>query len=154
MSVIVDDVALCDIDSCAKMACESEIGRRYGFRAEALEEKMRAAVASGDFIVVAREGRGIEGFAWVQPKGAFGSAPYLKLIVVDEGLRSRGVGAALLAGFERRTEGVGRVWTLMVSDFNARAIAFYEKHGYAKAGEIPGFAREGITEILMVKPKK
>ena len=97
--------------------------------------------------------RGVLGFAWIDPRGAFGSAPYLKLIAVDTHKRSGGVGSALLAEFERRTLAIGKVWTLMVSDFNLRAIAFYEKHGYRKAGAIPGFAVDGIAEILMVKKK-
>ncbi|MFA5852200.1 MAG: GNAT family N-acetyltransferase, partial [Spirochaetales bacterium] len=80
-------------------------------------------------------------------------APYLKLIAVDGTKRSSGVGSALLEAYERRTATVGRVWTLMVSDFNLRAIAFYEKHGYEKSGAIPGFSRKGITEIIMAKKK-
>jgi ribosomal protein S18 acetylase RimI-like enzyme len=159
MALLIDDVALGDLDSCARIACESEIGRRYGFERAALAEKMRAGLASGAVIAVAREDAGtlraggILGFAWIDPRGAFGSAPYLKLIAVDARKRSAGVGSALLAEFERRTFAIGRVWTLMVSDFNLGAVAFYEKHGYCKAGAIPGFAADGITEILMVKKK-
>ena len=164
MSLLIDDVTLGDIDSCARIACESEIGKRYGFERATLAEKMRAGLASGAIIVVAREGTGMPdsggsapcgvlGFAWIDPRGAFGSAPYLKLIAVDTHKRSGGVGSALLAEFERRTLAIGKVWTLMVSDFNLRAIAFYEKYGYYKAGAIPGFAVDGIAEILMVKKK-
>lgn len=177
MPPFIDDVTLGDIDSCARIACESEIGKRYGFERAALSGKMRAGLASGAIIVVAREGAGtpdaggaaqaaaedsenrcpapcgILGFAWIDPRGAFGSAPYLKLIAVDTSRRSGGVGSALLAEFERRTLAIGRVWTLMVSDFNLGAVAFYEKHGYCKAGAIPGFAVDGIAEILMVKKK-
>ncbi|HWR10356.1 MAG TPA: GNAT family N-acetyltransferase [Rectinemataceae bacterium] len=182
MQPLIDDVTLGDIDSCARIACESEIGRRYGFERAALAEKMRAGLASGAVIVVARESagtpraggatriaadrasataaesrrpdpRGVLGFAWIDPRGAFGSAPYLKLIAVDTNKRSGGVGSALLAEFEKRTLAIGKVWTLMVSDFNLGAVAFYEKHGYCKAGAIPGFAVEGIAEILMVKKK-
>jgi len=165
MPLLIDDVTLGDIDSCARIACETEIGRRYGFERAALAEKMRAGLASGAIIVTAREGaaegaeslrpdhRGILGFAWIDPRGAFDSAPYLKLIAVDTHKRSGGVGSALLAEFERRTRSIGRVWTLMVSDFNLGAVAFYEKHGYSKAGSIPDFAVDGIAELLMVKKK-
>jgi len=161
---LIDDATLGDIDSCALISCESEIGKRYGFERAALAGKMRAGVAAGALIVVAREDAGtpdaggaapcgVLGFAWIDPRGAFGSAPYLKLIAVDANKRSGGVGSALLAEFERRTLAIGRVWTLMVSDFNLGAVAFYEKHGYCKAGAIPGFAVDGIAEVLMVKKK-
>ena len=164
MPLLIDDVTLGDLDSCARIACESEIGKRYGFVRAALAEKMRAGLASGAIIVVAREDagtpdaggaapRGILGFAWIDPRGAFGSAPYLKLIAVDTQKQSGGVGSALLAEFERRTLAIGKVWTLMVSDFNLGAIAFYERHGYGKAGSIPDFAIDGIAELLMVKNK-
>ena len=170
MPLRIEDIARSEIDRCARIACESEIGRRYGFERETLAGRMREALASGSIIIAAREtgaakdgdanggsaegGAGdILGFAWIDPRGAFGSAPYLKLLAVDGEKRGAGVGRVLMAEFERRTAGVGRVWTLMVSDFNARAITFYEKLGYSRIGAIPGFAREGIAELLMVKKK-
>lgn len=165
MDLVLDDVALGDIERCAEIACASEIGLRYGFELASLAARMREALLSGAIIVAAREAispglrgadkaaAGIVGFAWVDPKGAFGASPYLKLIAVDQWRRGSGAGAALLAEYERRTAGIGRAWTLMVSDFNEGAIKFYEAHGYHKAGSLEGFAREGITELLMVKKK-
>lgn len=174
----VRDAAFAELDACAAIACDSEIGRRYGFEQTALAARMREALANGAIILVATVGsdpmdtagvqasasgssRGsgsidreaILGFAWIAPKGAFGASPYLKLIAVDGSRRSSGVGAALLAAYEDRTADIGRMWTLLVSDFNEKAYAFYEKHGYRKAGELPGFAREGFTEYLMVKQR-
>ncbi len=175
----VRDAAFPELDSCAAIACDSEIGRRYGFDQAVLAARMREALADGAIILVATagsdptdnagvqasgrgSGRGsgsaadrgaILGFAWIMPKGAFGASPYLKLIAVDGSRRSSGVGAALLAAYEDRTAAIGRMWTLLVSDFNEKAYSFYEKHGYRKAGELPGFAREGFTEYLMVKQR-
>jgi len=161
--VSIGDVKLRDLESCAAIACGSEIGRRYRFDREVLAGSMRRALESGAIIVAARAAaspagaaeRGAEGailgFAWIDPRGAFGSAPYLKLIAVDEEARSGGVGAALLAEFERRAPEKARVLTLLVSDFNERAIAFYERHGFAKAGALPDFAVDGVTELLMTK---
>jgi ribosomal protein S18 acetylase RimI-like enzyme len=95
----------------------------------------------------------ILGFAWVEPAGAFGSAPYLKLIAVHPRARGSGTGSALVDSYEEATRSRGTMWTLLVSDFNLRAQDFYRRHGYRVAGELPGFAVEGITEILMIKPK-
>jgi ribosomal protein S18 acetylase RimI-like enzyme len=153
----VRDALPADFAACAAIAVDSEIGRRYGFEAAGLEAKLAAAQASGAIVVVAERdesaGDGMAGFAWVDPKGAFGSSPYLKLIAVDASLRSSGVGATLLDEFERRTADKGRLWTLLVSDFNARAVAFYERHGYRIVGRIPDFAVGGVAEILMVKER-
>jgi ribosomal protein S18 acetylase RimI-like enzyme len=155
--ISIAEAKLRDFDGCAAIACASEIGRRYRFDRETLAGSMRRANESGAIIVVARaaaelgaEGA-ILGFAWIDPRGAFGSAPYLKLIAVDENARSAGIGAALLDEFERRAPPKSRALTLLVSDFNEKAIAFYERHGFARAGALPDFAVDGVTEILMIK---
>jgi GNAT superfamily N-acetyltransferase len=159
---VTGDLTLRDIDvqcpqeflRCAEIAAESEIGKRYGFSAAGLAAKIKAGVDSGAMVFVAESETGenrIKGFAWVDPRGAFGSSPYLKLIAVDASLRGKGGGALLLAEFERRTASIGRVWTLMVSDFNEKAVAFYQRHGYERAGLLPDFAVPGVGEILMVK---
>lgn len=165
MPLILDDMTLGDIDRCADIACASEIGLRYGFERSVLAARIREALMAGAIMIAAREaifseaavpGQGVAdlvGFAWIDSKGAFGSSPYLKLIAVDEFRRGSGAGTALLAEYERKTASIGRVWTLMVSDFNAGAIKFYENHGYVRVGAIEGFAREGITELIMVKKR-
>ncbi|HET7838984.1 MAG TPA: GNAT family N-acetyltransferase [Rectinemataceae bacterium] len=157
-----------DAAACSAIVCSSEIGRRYGFRLEGMEATLLAALAAeGGLFVAEGWGAGEEnlggqspdqagapallGFAWIDPHGAFSTAPYLRLIAVDEAARGRQVGSALLAEFEARTARIGRDWCLLVSDFNLPAQAFYGRHGYAKAGALPDFARPGITEILMVK---
>ncbi len=158
---VVMDGGVEDIPQCAEIACNSEIGRRYVFLAKDIAEKMSTSLGRGGMLLVARaacdEGNArdtpcaVAGFAWIEPKGAFGHAPYLKLIAVDEKNRSSGVGALLLAEFERRTAPIGSAWLLLVSDFNERAVSFYERHGYVQAGRLPSFAREGIDEIIMYK---
>ncbi|MEI6385799.1 MAG: GNAT family N-acetyltransferase [Spirochaetota bacterium] len=146
-------MAATDAEACAAIVCSSVIGARYGFEPDPMAAKLSEALASGGELFVAEVAGKVTGFAWIDPRGAFSAAPYLRLIAVDASLRGRGVGAALLAEFESRTEDVGRDCCLLVSDFNEAAIAFYERHGYVKAGELPGFAREGITEILMIKKR-
>jgi len=142
-----------DTAGCAAIVCASVIGERYGFQPDAMAETLRAALGKGGDMFVAEYSGRLAGFAWIDSRGAFSSAPYLRLIAVDETVRGAGIGAALLAEFESRTAGVGRPWCLLVSDFNTAAQAFYEKHGYAKSGLLPDFARQGIAEVLMVKKR-
>jgi len=179
MSLSIRDMEPADLFACARMACASEIGERYGFEAGGLAARLAVALeawkAQGTW--AAREARAAQeardrgvarqaeacplfvaesegalvGFAWIDPRGAFSSAPYLRLVAVAPGSRSSGVGAALLAQFESRTEAVGRDWCLLVSDFNERAQVFYERHGYRRIGVLPEFAHRGIDEVLMVK---
>lgn len=164
MPITIEDAARGDILQCARIACDSEIGRRYEFVEETLAARMQMRLEAGDVVLVAREvdaiesashqksaSRDIIGFAWIDPKGGFGQAPYLKLIAIDAKRRSAGCGSLLLSAFEERTKGTGRAWFLLVSDFNTKAIHFYEKHGYAMVGALPDFAKKGITELIMYK---
>lgn len=151
MRVKIRSMATADAPACAAMACDSAIGERYGFEPLAMAAALRSALSAGGELFVAEVDEALAGFAWIDPRGAFSSAPYLRLIATAPTFRSFGVGSALLAEFESRTVSVGRDWCLLVSDFNTRAQAFYGRHGYRKAGELPDFARAGITEIIMVK---
>ncbi len=150
-----------DIIDCSRIACNSEIGIKYKFTQEAISKAILVSIAQSGMLIVARENGNAEtkksdasriiGFAWVEPKGAFAQAPYLKLIAVDEQRRCSGIGSMLLQEFEERTRNIGRAWFLLVSDFNERAISFYERHAYEKAGILRSFARDGIDEIIMYK---
>lgn len=145
-----------DIPGCAALACDSEIGRRYGFEPGRLGERIRTALEGGVALFFVAEAASqpwaIDGFAWVEPRGAFGGAPYLKLIAVETRARGRGTGAALMEAWENATRGIGHMHTLLVSDFNLGAQEFYRRLGYHRAGELPDFAVAGITEVLMIKP--
>jgi ribosomal protein S18 acetylase RimI-like enzyme len=142
-----------DAPVCAAIACASAIGDRYGFKPDTLASTFLGVLDAGGEMFVAQQDARVVGFAWIDAHGAFSSAPYLRLIAVDESLRSSGVGSLLLDEFERRTASVGRDWCLLVSDFNERARAFYKRHGYREVGALTDFARPGITEIIMTKKR-
>ena len=79
-------------------------------------------------------------------------AEVLNLAVVP-GSRRKGMGGALLqaAVEEFRTCGANRVY-LEVRESNAAGIAFYEKHGFGKAGRREGYYRDPVeTAIIMQK---
>ncbi len=90
-------------------------------------------------------------FVLVRPRGVAG-APYIVSVAVADPFRSRGFGASLLSFVERRFAGHSRHLFLCVSSFNARAQAFYQRHGFAVVGELEDFIIPGAAEILMQKP--
>ena len=151
MEASLRDMVPADSADCAAMVCDSEIGRRYGFEKGAMAKNLEEALAKGGELFVAELEGKLAGFVWMDRRGAFSSAPYLRLVAVDGKLRGAGVGAGLLEEFERRGAEIGRDFCLLVSDFNVAAKAFYERHGYRKVGELPDFAREGIAEVFMIK---
>jgi ribosomal protein S18 acetylase RimI-like enzyme len=70
---------------------------------------------------------------------------------VAPGLRSRGVGAALLEHVERTYRGRSRHLFLCVSSFNPHARRFYERHGFEAVGTLKAFLIDDADEILMHK---
>jgi ribosomal protein S18 acetylase RimI-like enzyme len=141
-----------DIPLCANLASSLPLGKTYGFTVEGWIRKLKQARnEQGNLLFVAEEEDRLAGFAWVHTHGAFLAAPYLRFIAVDPSFQGRGVGALLLKEFEEQTRYLGKDWFLLVSDFNTGAQQFYEKHGYQRVGALPSFAKEGITEVIMVK---
>jgi ribosomal protein S18 acetylase RimI-like enzyme len=79
------------------------------------------------------------------------SGPYLNILGILPAFQRRGLGTAVMSWFE--AEGCGHasnLW-LCASDFNTRAISFYEAHGYARAACLDDLLRDGTAEILMRK---
>lgn len=111
----------------------------------------RAAGAGELYLALDENGRPV-GAMRVSMRGFCGLYPYLSLIGVHAESRGLGVGAFLMGELERlaKDSGAKRV-TLMVSDFNAGGIRFYERLGYWKLGELPDAAKAGITELVMIK---
>ncbi len=75
----------------------------------------------------------------------------MKILVVDEGYRSQGVGRRLMDALE---EHAFRDWPnvyLCVSDFNPAAHAFYRRRGYEEIGLLKDLLLPGKGEILMRK---
>ncbi|MDQ2952093.1 MAG: GNAT family N-acetyltransferase, partial [Chloroflexota bacterium] len=86
---------------------------------------------------------------------ALDRSAYLRLLLVDENDRSRGLGARLLARAEREARASGsRHMVLLVPRTNRRARAFYERLGYARVGDLASFARPGIAESPYMKSSR
>lgn len=136
----------------ARMMAASALLRRYGVTERGATRSLREALLARDLLLVATEGRAAVGLAWFVITRAFDRSAYLRLLLVAEGRRSRGVGAALLARGERGARSArSRHLMLLVTRSNRRARSFYERAGYTHVGDLPAFARPGIAESLYVK---
>jgi [ribosomal protein S18]-alanine N-acetyltransferase len=89
------------------------------------------------------------GFILLHPKGFLGS-PYIAAVVVTKEFRDAGIGSRMLA-FAEEIFTESRHVFLCVSSFNPRALALYERHGYAKVGDLPDFIADGYSEFLLCK---
>jgi len=130
----------------------SPLLRRYAVTPRGARTSLLGALRDHDIVRVATERGQVFGFAWVVPLRALGGTAYLRLLLVAEGHRSRGIGADLLADAERsaRTKRC-RHMLLLVTSSNRRGRAFYAREGYRYVGSLADFARAGITEAMYVK---
>jgi GNAT superfamily N-acetyltransferase len=149
--VVVRPLAPAEIPALARGLAGVPLMIRYGRGAEALERSLAAAHARGEGLLVAEEGGAVRGLAWFLREGTLGLGGYLRLIAMLPGAEGKGAGAALLAAFEAEAARGGRHAFLLVSDFNAGAQRFYERHGWTRAGALPGLVLPGVAEVLYWK---
>ena len=102
----------------------------------------------GSALFIADAGKPV-GFMLLHSKGFLG-APYIAAVVVIKEFRSAGIGSRMLAFAEKLFAGSRHVF-LCVSSFNPRALSLYERHGYAKVGDLPDFIADGYSEFLLCK---
>ncbi len=141
-------------EGCEDIFRGSAIYTRY-FQDGRLAGSLSRAAQNGELYLACDESGRPLGAMKVSMRGFCGLYPYLGLIGVHADSRGLGVGSFLMAQLENMTvESGARRVTLMVSDFNEDAQRFYRRLGYRKLGEIPDAAREGITELVMIKDLK
>lgn len=124
---------------------------RYGRDAARLRADLEAALGRGDGLLVEEAQGRPRGLAWFLRSGTLGMGGYLRLIAVAPEATGGGSGARLLRAFEAEVARESRHAFLLVSDFNRDAQRFYERHGYARAGELPGLVLPEVAEVLYWK---
>ncbi|HEU4383450.1 MAG TPA: GNAT family N-acetyltransferase [Anaeromyxobacteraceae bacterium] len=125
--------------------------QRYGRDADRLRADLLAALSRGDGLLVEEaEGRA-RGLAWFLRSGTLGMGGYLRLIAVTPEATSGGIGVRLLRAFEAEVARESRHAFLLVSDFNAGAQRFYERHRYTRVGALPGLVLPDVVEVLYWK---
>jgi ribosomal protein S18 acetylase RimI-like enzyme len=124
---------------------------RYRRDAASLRSDLAAALSRGEGLLVEEQGGRARGLAWFLASGTLGMGGYLRLMAVVPEATGGGVGARLLEAFEAEVARESRHAFLLVSDFNLAAQRFYERHGYARAGALPGLVLPDVAEILYWK---
>lgn len=121
--------------------------RRYGFSAERLQHLLSEPIAGAPRYLAAI-GDDIAGVVVLKPGWMFGT--YLNLLAVLPPAQGRGLGGAILDWMQREGEARGeRNQFVATSAFNAGALRFYERHGFARVADLPGLINDTETEILL-----
>lgn len=118
---------------------------RLGYRTDALARYLaredaalsRWAIGTGDTVAGVVAVR----FPWLR-------GPYVELLAVFPEAQGLGLGAAVLGWLQRAAAHEGNLW-VMVSTVNHGARRFYQRHGFAEIGVVPGLVRAGHDEVLM-----
>jgi GNAT superfamily N-acetyltransferase len=140
------------IGAIASLMVASPLLQRYGVTARGARKGLGRGLRQRETLLVALDGNAVVGLAWFIKTAALDRATYLQLLLVAETHQSRGLGALLIARGEREARASGsRHMLMLVTKTNRRARAFYERHGYAHVGDLPGFVRPEIDETLYLK---
>ncbi len=140
-----------EIPALSRALAEVPLMVRYRRDAAALERALAAAHGRGEGLLVAEDGGTLHGLAWFLREGTLALGGYLKLIAMLPGAEGKGIGAALLSAFEAETARRSAHAFLLVSDFNAGAQRFYERHGYTRVGALPALVLPDVAEVLYWK---
>src|SRR5262245_14474110 len=78
--------------------------------------------------------------------------PYLELLALLPPFQHRGLGASLMAWFEREGLNLGarNLW-VCASSFNHGALRFYGRQGFKPAATLQGLVTDGYDEVLLRK---
>lgn len=121
--------------------------KRYGFSAGRMELAMRRSGEGAELWIFRAAGKPA-GIAAIRRGWLAGS--YLALLAVLPSYQGRGLGGAFLAWHAaegcRRGE---RNQFVAASEFNASALAFYERAGFARVASLPLLLDDQETEILL-----
>jgi ribosomal protein S18 acetylase RimI-like enzyme len=151
MAVVVRPFGPGDADACGAIVGATPLWQRAGLGAERAAAILTSAAAQGETVLVLDVDGTLEGFAWIDPRGAFGRSGYLRMIAVAPSRRSAGHGTRLMQAFEGVAATQGADAFLLVSDFNLDAQRLYRRLGYDEVGRVPDYIMPGVVELLYWK---
>jgi len=134
-----------EADWCAQLMAANDPWLKYKLSPEWCRNLLRWP---GSSLYMAVDKKAV-GFILLHQRGFLGS-PYIAAVVVAEEFRGKGIGSKMLEFAELAFSGARHVY-ICVSSFNGRAMQLYQRHGFAKIGDLPDFIADGTTELLMCK---
>jgi ribosomal protein S18 acetylase RimI-like enzyme len=140
-----------DIPACARLMAESPLWQRYRVTPDSAARRFQVGLERQATIAVAELEGDLAGFIWYETTGAFSRSGYVMLVGVQPGLRSQGIGQALMAHAEAEMYRLVEDIFLLVSDFNDAAQRFYRRLGYQQVGAIPDYVMPGVAELIFRK---
>lgn len=122
---------------------------RYAYTGEALTAFLATEEAGAPRFAIKAD-RVIAGAVGIRNNWLRG--PYLQFLGLLPAYQRHGVGGSILNWFETEARSVGaqNLW-VAASEFNTRALSFYERHGFGRIATLNDLVIEGSSEILLRK---
>jgi ribosomal protein S18 acetylase RimI-like enzyme len=122
---------------------------RYAYTPAALASFLAAEEADAPRYAIAVD-RAIAGAVSIRKNWLRG--PYLQFLGILPPFQNQGIGHSVLNWFENQAcaANAQNLW-VAASEFNTRALSFYEKHGYGRVAILADLVAEGSSEILLRK---
>ena len=122
---------------------------RYAYTPQALTAFLGAQEPGSPRFAI-NSGRAIAGAFAIKENWLRG--PYLQFLGLLPAFQAQGIGSAVLDWFETRgREARAQNLWVLASEFNDRALSFYEKHGFHHVTPLADLVVEGCSEILLRK---
>lgn len=150
-SVTLRAAAAGDVPALASLIDGHPLFARYALTPAGLARGLRAGLAAGDTVMVARAAGDPVGLAWSVPHGAYGRMPYLQLLVVARGTVGHGIGGLLMDDFEGAAFVRARYAFLLATVGNDDALRFYARRGYEVVGRLDDHVHPGVDEWVLRK---
>ena len=144
--ITLDEMTAEAADELAERIAEIDPWRRLAIPANRIRRLFEAG--NGKEVRAIQIGNRPVGAIVVQRNWLLG--PYLQHLSVLPEAQARGAGTRALHWLEgiARRDRQSNIW-LCVSAFNGQALAFYARHGFFQAANLPDLVRPGEDEILM-----
>lgn len=138
-----------NFQDCCRLLLNSDPWKKLNYGEKEAKQISESSRSGRTWLAV--DGNQVVGAAITRPDFLLGE--YLKILVVAEHMRSRGIGRDLMEAFEQGAFTRVPNTYLCVSSFNTKAKTFYLSLGYTEIGSLKNLLIPDADEILMRKTK-
>ena len=139
-----------NLNDCYEALNNSRLFDEYFQNAEKCKSFLLDGIKKNEIYIAKNNMRSI-GFMRIDEIGMFSKYPLLRLIVVKQEYRNKGLGSEMLRFYETKYKNKADRIFLCVSSFNDDAKRLYTSLGFNEVGRIDGLYKKGVIEYLLMK---
>lgn len=150
--ITIRDLAAIEIPEAAAVMVQPRTPwHRYGLRNSDAVTVLQTGLTEGARILVALDDERVVGWLWLERKGTFYHAGYIRIVAVSDSYPRKGIGTALMDAAEQEIFSFNQNIFLLASEWNQPARDFYAARGYREVGRLPDYVSAGNVELICWK---